>query len=88
MYPRLPAPVARDLAGRLKPGASAQGPYPVAALPDAPVRVVYAAHDEFFPPEWSQWAAREIAGVEPVELDTGHFPMIEAPDALAELLVR
>jgi pimeloyl-ACP methyl ester carboxylesterase len=86
MYPRLPADTARAVAADLRPGASAQGPYPLDAAPDVPTSVIYAAHDEFFPPEWSRWAAREIAGVEPVELDTGHFAMLEAPDVLAELL--
>ena len=30
--------------------------------------------------------ARERLGVEPVELAAGHFPMITAPEALAEVL--
>jgi pimeloyl-ACP methyl ester carboxylesterase len=88
MYSHLPLAVARDLAGNLKPGASARGAYPLASLPACPARVFYAAHDEIFMTDWSRWAAREIAGTEPLELDTGHFPMIEAPDALAEALLR
>jgi pimeloyl-ACP methyl ester carboxylesterase len=88
MYPRLPAAVARAIAANLQPGSSARGSYPLTELPHSPATVFYAAHDEFFPPEWSIWAAQEIAGVEPVELDTGHFPMIEAPDLLAEALLE
>ena len=87
MYPRLPRDVARALAAGLRPGSSAKGPYPLTALPHGSATVLYGAHDEFFPPEWSIWAAHEIAGVAPVELDTGHFPMIEAPDRLAEVLL-
>jgi pimeloyl-ACP methyl ester carboxylesterase len=31
--------------------------------------------------------ARELLGIEPIELPGGHFPMLEDPEALAELLV-
>jgi hypothetical protein len=45
-----------------------------------------AAHDEFFEHDWSVWAARELAKVEPIELPTGHFAMLEGPDLVAEVL--
>ena len=32
--------------------------------------------------------ARELLGVEPIEIPGGHFPMLEDPEALAELLDR
>jgi hypothetical protein len=32
--------------------------------------------------------ARELLGVEPIEIRSGHFPMVEDPDALAEILDR
>ena len=44
------------------------------------------AHDEGVNPAWMRRVARERLGVEPVELAAGHFPMISAPDALAEVL--
>jgi pimeloyl-ACP methyl ester carboxylesterase len=87
MYPRLSPSVAQTLAERLKPGASPSDDYPLDAPPGAPTSVIYAAHDEFFRPDWSRWVARQVAHVEPIELDTGHFPMIEAPDALAAVLL-
>jgi pimeloyl-ACP methyl ester carboxylesterase len=31
--------------------------------------------------------ARELLGIEPIELPGGHFPMLEDPEGLAELLV-
>jgi pimeloyl-ACP methyl ester carboxylesterase len=53
-----------------------------------PTSFIYARHDEFFDPAWSRWVAVEAAGLEPVELDSGHFPMLEIPDELAEILLQ
>lgn len=35
---------------------------------------------------WSRRIAREVLGVEPLELDAGHSPFLSAPAALAEML--
>ena len=86
MYPRLSAEVARRLAERLRPGASPVGEYPLAKHPDVPTALIYAREDEFFTPEWERFAARRLLGIEPIEITGGHFPMIENPEALAELL--
>jgi pimeloyl-ACP methyl ester carboxylesterase len=32
--------------------------------------------------------ARELLGIEPIEIPGGHFPMVEDPVALADLLDR
>jgi pimeloyl-ACP methyl ester carboxylesterase len=48
----------------------------------------YAADDEFFEPAWERFMARELLGIEPIEIPGGHFPMAEDPDALADLLDR
>jgi pimeloyl-ACP methyl ester carboxylesterase len=86
IYPRLPAQEARMLADRLLPGGRHSDRYPLDAPPPVPTLLVYARHDEFFDPAWSRWVA-EDAGLRAIELDTGHFPMIEDPDALARVLV-
>jgi pimeloyl-ACP methyl ester carboxylesterase len=87
MYPRLAPATARAVAAGLRPGSSPPDAYPLTAPPDVPTSVVYARYDEFFDPVWSRWVAREVAGVEPIELDTGHFPMLEDPDRLAAVLL-
>jgi hypothetical protein len=38
--------------------------------------------------EGSREAARELVGVPPVELASGHFPMLEQPSAIVELLLE
>ena len=86
MYRRLPADVAREAARRLLPTVSARGDYPLTDHPDVPTFLIYARHDEFFEPEWERFMARELLGVEPIELPGGHFPMLEDPDGLVEVL--
>jgi pimeloyl-ACP methyl ester carboxylesterase len=86
IYPRLAPDVARLLASGLRPATAPTDSYPLKDQPAVPTGLVYARHDEFFNPDWSRWIAREILHVEPIELETGHFPMIEAPDALADAL--
>lgn len=51
-------------------------------------RLVYVvcSGDTVIRPEWQRWAAREFLGIEPIELDAGHSPMLERPRELAELL--
>jgi pimeloyl-ACP methyl ester carboxylesterase len=86
MYPRLPDEMARAAAGNLHPAAPAAGAYPLAGQPDVRTALVYATEDEFFEPAWERWVARERLGVEPIEMPCGHFPMLECPDALADVL--
>jgi pimeloyl-ACP methyl ester carboxylesterase len=87
MYDRLPPELARETARCLHPVAPARGDYPLDGHPDVPTALIYAAHDEFFEPEWERFMARELLGVEPIELPTGHFPMLEDPDELTGVLV-
>jgi len=86
MYPRLPPDTARELAERLKPGAMAVGDYPLSEHPDVPTALIYTTDDEFFEPEWERYVARELLGIEPIELPGGHFPMGEDPERLADTL--
>jgi pimeloyl-ACP methyl ester carboxylesterase len=88
LYSRVPAPRDSILAGRLRPMAMPQDAYPLRAHPDNPTVLIFAAEDELFEPGWERFMARELLGVEPIEVPGGHFPMAEDPEGLAELLVR
>jgi pimeloyl-ACP methyl ester carboxylesterase len=47
---------------------------------------IVCSRDRIVNPEWSRRVTRERLGVEPTELDAGHFPMLGAPRALAAAL--
>ena len=88
MYGRLPREAAEELADRLRPTAPPAGEFPLPGQPEVPTALIYAREDEFFEPEWERFMARELLGVEPIEIPGGHFPMVEDPDALADVLDR
>jgi Alpha/beta hydrolase family len=88
MYPRLAPERARSLADHLRPMAMPPDDYPLRTHPDVPTALIYAIDDELFDPAFERFMAREILGVDPIELPGGHFQMVESPDALAVLLDR
>jgi pimeloyl-ACP methyl ester carboxylesterase len=88
MYPRLEPALQQQLAAHLRPGAGAVGDYPLREHPDVTTELVYTTDDEFFTPEWERFVARELLQVEPIELPGGHFPMLEDPKGVADLLDR
>jgi pimeloyl-ACP methyl ester carboxylesterase len=86
MYRHLEPAQARWAASRLRHDAD-PGPYPLEAPPRLPSLYIYTSEDEFFTPESRRWAARNIFGIEPIEMGGGHFPMLERPSELADLLL-
>lgn len=88
MYPRLDPDAARVLAQRLCPTISPPDEFPLPGHPDIPTVLVYAREDELFEPAWERFMARELLGIEPIEIPAGHSPMVEDPASLAELLDR
>jgi pimeloyl-ACP methyl ester carboxylesterase len=88
LYGRLPPDTANALAQQLRPMAPPPGSYPLSEYPDHSTELIYAADDELFEPAWERFMARELLGVEPIEIPGGHFPMAEDPDALGDLLDR
>jgi pimeloyl-ACP methyl ester carboxylesterase len=63
-----------------------QAPYETE--PRRPKRPAYivCTRDAVIRPDWQRHAARDVLGVEPIELDAGHMPMLESPRRLAEIL--
>lgn len=84
MYARLPPELAAAATKRLRPQffgmIDRDGAPDLRSLPTA---AVACREDEFFSLEYERWAAQEVLGRSPVELDGGHFPMLEQPDRLA-----
>lgn len=61
---------------------------PLEAWPSASVDSVICRDDRALNPDWARRAARERLGVEAIELDGGHAPMLTRPAELAEILDR
>jgi pimeloyl-ACP methyl ester carboxylesterase len=61
---------------------------PLTAWPAVPGAYIACRDDRASNPEWGRRAARERLGVEAVELDGGHSPMLSRPAELAEVLDR
>ncbi len=59
---------------------------PLAAWPDVTSSYIACREDHAMNPTWQRTAARDRLGVEAVELDGGHTPMLSRPAELAELL--
>ena len=62
-------------------------PWPLAAWPGVPTRVVLGRHDRLFPLAFARRLARERLGVEPDVIDSGHLPALAAPGPLADWLL-
>jgi pimeloyl-ACP methyl ester carboxylesterase len=86
LYRRLAPAVARSAAQRLRPLATLAAPCPYPGRPEVPTALVYADDDELMEPAWQRFMAEELLGIEPIRIPGGHFPMLEDPVALADLL--
>jgi pimeloyl-ACP methyl ester carboxylesterase len=80
---------ARWAATRLRPQVwtTSREPCPLDRWPDCELVSIVCAADEVVSPEWSRRIAREVLGVEPVELPGGHSPMLSHPVELADALL-
>jgi hypothetical protein len=61
---------------------------PLEAWPSVPSSFVFGVHDPVINPVWSRRAARQILGIDAIEVNAGHSPFLSAPAALAELLAQ
>jgi pimeloyl-ACP methyl ester carboxylesterase len=63
-------------------------PWPLAAWPEAPTRVLSGEQDRLFPVEFQIRVAQERLGITPETLPGGHLVALSRPVELAALLVR
>ena len=61
-------------------------PWPLAAWPDTPTRVLAGRHDRMFPLDFQRRIARERLGIEVDEIDGGHMVAMSRPGELADRL--
>jgi hypothetical protein len=80
-------PEAADLARRLR----RQAPKPNEGMAERPApssrsAYIVCTQDLAIRPEWQYGVARDLLGIEPLELEAGHSPMLSHPRELAVLL--
>jgi len=63
-------------------------PFPLAAWPDVPTRVLAGRDDRLFPIEFQRRVARERLGIDTDEIPGGHMASLSHPRELAEQLER
>ncbi len=89
LYHECPDAVAAAAALRLRFQASMwRRVVPFDTRPDTEIVSVVCRRDRVVDPEWSRVRSRERLGVEAVEIDTDHSPMLSRPEPLVDLLVK
>jgi SAM-dependent methyltransferase len=82
-----PALAREALAGERGESARAMSePWPLAAWPAVPTRFLLCGDDRVFPADWLRGVVRERLGIEPDEMDGGHYPLLSRPRALVDRL--
>ncbi|HET9213298.1 MAG TPA: alpha/beta hydrolase [Gaiellaceae bacterium] len=71
----------RDEAGK-----AMEEPWPLEAWPETPTRYLLCRDDRMFSAAWARRHARERLGVEPDEMDGGHYVTLSRPRELADRL--
>ena len=64
-----------------------EDPWPLAAWPDVPTRVLLCRDDRFFPAPFVRRMAHDRLGITPDEMDGGHLPALARPEDLAARLL-
>ena len=77
-------PSLASLAAKLRPQAPVEVSTPYVA--DGPTAYVVCTSDAAIRPDWQRRLARDVLGVEPIELASGHSPMLSCPHELADVL--
>jgi pimeloyl-ACP methyl ester carboxylesterase len=63
-------------------------PWPLDEWPDVPTRVLLCRDDRMFPADFQRRVTRERLGIDPDEIDGGHYIALSRPRELAERLER
>ena len=63
-----------------------QEPWPLEAWPETPTRYLLCRDDRMFPAAWARRHARERLGVEPDEINGGHYISLSRPLEVADRL--
>ena len=87
-YHDVPAKLAAEASRRERAEASKalHEPWPLEAWPDTPTRYLLCRHDRMFVAAWARRHVRERLGIEPDEMDGGHYISLSRPLELAERL--
>lgn len=64
-----------------------QQPWPLQSWPDTPTKYLLCRDDRMFTAEWARRHAQERLGIEPDEIDGGHYISLARPIQLADRLV-
>ena len=64
-----------------------QEPWPLEAWPDIPTRYLLCRDDRMFPAVWARRHARDRLGIDPDEMDGGHYISLSRPRELTDRLV-
>jgi pimeloyl-ACP methyl ester carboxylesterase len=61
-------------------------PWPLESWPEVPTKYLLCRADRMFPASWARRHARERLGIEPDEIDGGHYISLSRPSELADRL--
>ncbi len=61
-------------------------PWPLAAWPSVPTRVILCRDDHLFPARFIRRVAEQRLGITPDEIDGGHCAALSRPKDLADML--
>jgi pimeloyl-ACP methyl ester carboxylesterase len=84
----VPAELAEENVARGRDQRSAEwdDPWPLAAWPDIPTKVLLCREDRLFPPDLQRHVAKERLGITPDEISGSHMVLLSRPVELAERL--
>ncbi|WP_091600984.1 alpha/beta fold hydrolase [Micromonospora mirobrigensis] len=87
-YNGVPAELVAEAPSHVRQQVSAEWnePWPLAAWPDVPTKVLLARDDRFFPADFVRRVAADRLGVVPDEVDGGHTVALSRPKQLADRL--